>query len=116
MIDSLFHYRATVASVYDGDTITANIDLGFNITIREKIRLQGINTPEVRGSEREEGLRSRDALRAQIDGKEIYLKTEKDKKGKYGRYIGTILQEVDGELVNINQWLVSEGLAEEKDY
>ena len=49
-------YKAEVVSVYDGDTITVDIDLGFNVVLRkQKIRLGGINTPEIRGEEREEG-------------------------------------------------------------
>ena len=28
---TLYHYKATVVSVYDGDTIRADIDLGMNI-------------------------------------------------------------------------------------
>ena len=47
----------------------------------EKLRLARINTSDVRGEEREAGLRSRDFLRELIDGKEIYIETEKNKKG-----------------------------------
>jgi len=93
--------------VYDGDTITATIDLGFNIVIKgEKLRLYGIDTPEVRGDSRPEGIKSRDWLRNRILGKDIIIKTLKDKKGKYGRYIATIF--IDG--VNINDEIVSKGL------
>ena len=49
----MYEYKATVTKVYDGDTITVDFDLGFGILIRkQKIRLLGINTPEVRGPER----------------------------------------------------------------
>ena len=42
-------YKAYVRSVYDGDTITVDIDVGFGITLTsQKIRLRGIDTPEVR--------------------------------------------------------------------
>ena len=48
----MYEYRATVISVYDGDTITVDIDLGFGIVLRkQKLRLYGLNTPEVRGAE-----------------------------------------------------------------
>ena len=40
----LYHYRATITVVYDGDTCTAAVDLGFKVTVRgEKIRLWRIN-------------------------------------------------------------------------
>ena len=83
----------------------------------EKLRLYRINAPEVRGPERPEGLKSRDFLREQIDGKQIIIQTVKDKKGKYGRYLADIWLPVDGdEMVNINDLLVEKGFAEYKDY
>tara|TARA_B100000963_G_scaffold352165_1_gene364915 strand:- start:4209 stop:4535 length:327 start_codon:yes stop_codon:yes gene_type:complete len=108
----MYEYRAKVVKVYDGDTITALIDLGFGVTFKEKIRLYGINTPEIRGKERPDGLISRDRLRDRILDKDVIIKTFKDKKGKYGRYIAEIYLEEE----NINEWLVSEGLAEKRDY
>ena len=108
-----YTYKAKIVSVYDGDTVTADIDLGFRVWIRdEKLRLSRINTPEVRGVQRPEGLISRDWLRDMILGKEVIIKTIKDKKGKYGRYIVEIY--FDGQ--NINDLLVENGLAEYKEY
>lgn len=74
---------------------------------KQKVRLLGINTPEVRGKERELGLISRDRLRELIDGKDVIIVTHKDKGGKYGRLLATIY--LDG--VNINQQLVDGGFA-----
>jgi len=104
----MYEYRAYVRKVYDGDTITVDIDLGFDIIIHgQKIRLLRINAPEVRGKERPEGLKSRDALRGKIGSKWIKLKTQQDKKGKYGRWLGEIW--LEGECVN--DWLLAEGHA-----
>jgi micrococcal nuclease len=62
--DSLYHYRAVIAEVYDGDTVTADVDLGFSVWLRgERLRLARINAPEVRGDEKESGLAARDFLR-----------------------------------------------------
>lgn len=108
-----YQYKAYVTKVYDGDTITVNIDLGFSIQfVKQTFRLSRINTPEVRGEEREEGLKSRDYLRSRILEQEIVIVTEKDKKGKYGRYLAEIY--IDN--VNINDELVIKGLAEFKNY
>ena len=110
----LYAYHATVLEVYDGDTIRCRIDLGFGLEmVNESIRLFGINTPEVRGEERPEGLEARDYLRDKILGKDITLITFKDTKGKYGRYLATVYLEVDGELVDINEQLITEGHAVE---
>lgn len=111
--DYEYRYTAFVDSVYDGDTITCTIDCGFGITLKkQKIRLYGINTKEVRGEERAEGLKVRDILRDKILGQNIELQTIQDRKGKYGRYLGIIIK--DG--VNLNDWLVDNGHAERVDY
>lgn len=114
----LYNYRALVKSVYDGDTCPIDIDLGLGTWVHgEKLRLYRINALEVRGPQRLRGLKSRDFLRSKIDGKEIIIKTFKDKKGKYGRYLADIfLAEGDDKWININDLMVSEGYAEYKTY
>ncbi len=100
----MYTYNAHVVSIYDGDTITVDIDLGFDVILRKiKVRLYGINSPEVRGSTKTKGTVSRDALRARLLDKDIVLKTVQDKQEKFGRWLGII--ELDGE--NINDWLVA---------
>lgn len=112
-MEGLYTYKAFVTDVYDGDTITVTIDCGFGLRMeKQKIRLFGINTPEVRGDEKEFGKKVRDLMRERILQKDIILKTIKDKKGKYGRYLGIVY--VDG--VNINDWLVHNNYAEVADY
>lgn len=99
-------------SVYDGDTITVTLDLGFNIKKREKIRFYGINAPELKGIERADGLISKTFLKSLVDDailkdKNIYIKTIKDSQEKYGRYLGVLFIED----LNVNLKLVEEGLA-----
>jgi micrococcal nuclease len=103
-------YRATVLSVYDGDTMTCNIEIGFDLYKLEKVRLSGIDAPEVRGEERPEGLKSRDALRELTLGKQLRLVNEGT--GKYGRTIATLYLDT----INISDWMVRNGYAEYKAY
>lgn len=104
-----YKYHAYVTHVYDGDSITVDIDLGFKVKLSGvKLRLAGIDTPEIRGDEREQGLISKAAVEQRILHKEVIIKTDKDKTGKYGRYIATVY--IDG--LNLNEWLLNEGLAE----
>jgi micrococcal nuclease len=107
-----YFYKAKIISVYDGDTVTAVIDLGFETTKKIKIRLYGINAPEIRGKQRPEGLKSRDYLRSLVLDKDVIIQTLKDKKGKYGRYIGII--HLGDE--NVNELLVESGHAVKKEY
>jgi len=106
----LYTYKAFVTKVYDGDTITCDINLGFEVVLKnQKLRLYGINTPEVRGDSKEEGLKVRDIVREKIDNKWITVKTYRDKKGKYGRWLAEIYEpEIK---VSLNEWLLSEGHA-----
>lgn len=114
----MYQYLADVIKVYDGDTITVDIDLGFGVMLKkQKIRLLGINTPEIRGEERPEGLISRDRLSELILNKRILIITKKDSTGKYGRWLADIYPY--GELmegfiesdISYNQLLLNEGLS-----
>jgi len=113
---NLYFYNAVVVDVYDGDTITLDIDLGFNMWMKnERIRLNGINSPEIRTKNIEEkkaGYKARDYFRSLILNKNILIKTIKDKKGKYGRYLGEIF--LKG--LNINDKMVQQGYAKYKTY
>ena len=113
-----YFYKARVVRVYDGDTVRVDIDLGLNLWVHnESVRLHRINAPEMRGPEREQGRVSRDFLRGKINRKEVLIETIKDKKGKYGRFIVEIwLEDVSGELVNINDLMVETGHAVYKEF
>tara|TARA_R100000458_G_C8237607_1_gene217509 strand:- start:448 stop:795 length:348 start_codon:yes stop_codon:yes gene_type:complete len=106
----MYTYKAILDRVVDGDTIDANINLGFDITIHKRIRLAGIDTPESRTRDLEEkkrGLASKQRL-IELLGEGNFVLESKE-VGKYGRVLGTIL--VDD--ININETLVEEGFAVE---
>jgi len=109
MENNKYVYTAYVNDVYDGDSITVDIDLGFGIIMTDqKVILHGVNAPEIRGESKEKGLLSKEWLSKRIEGEQVILKTYKDKTGKYGRYLGDIY--LDGE--NINELMLKEGMAE----
>lgn len=103
----MYQYKAKIISVYDGDTVTAMVDLGFLHFQEMKLRLYGIDTPELRGPERERGLEVRDILRDMILDQEVIINSYKDKQGKYGRYLANIF--ING--IDVNEWLVDNGHA-----
>lgn len=109
----MYEYKAIIREIYDGDTMRADIDLGFGVVLtNQPLRLYGINAPEVTGEERPQGLVSRDKLREMLLDKSVTIKTYKDSKEKYGRYLATVMF---GD-VNVNDWLVENKLAEKKTY
>lgn len=103
-------YRALVVKVYDGDTVTANLDLGMSITRKCSCRLAGVDTPEIRtkvAGEKEAAYAARDRVRELILDKWVTLQSI-EKPDKYGRLLVQIWTDDD---VNVNDLLVEEGHA-----
>ena len=114
MLDFLYHYKMTVTKVVDGDTIYGDVDLGFSIGFRKmEFRLSGINTPEIKGPNRDSGLVSKKFVEDTILNKEVIIVTKKDGKEKYGRYLAEVFFLVDVEWISLNKTLLDKGLAVE---
>ena len=89
-----YYYGAEVLRVIDGDTIEARIDLGFDTFRVETLRLHGIDAPEMKLAEREEGERSKQWLISQIaEGGTTTIRTIKDETGSFGRYLAVLFYE-----------------------
>lgn len=107
----MFEYLAHVRSVYDADTIRADVDCGFGIwTSNQSLRLLGIDAPEL-GTD--EGRAARDYLRALLPvGTAVVIRTVKDGNDKYGRLLAAITAtDVDGSGYSVNQRLIDTGHA-----
>lgn len=113
----MYTYNATLEKVVDGDTLELNIDLGFKISTKIRVRLSGVDTPEIFGLKKEsaEYQKGMEAFKFTKDwfialGSSTFLvKTEKDKQEKYGRWLATILS-LDGAKV-LNEDLLASGNA-----
>lgn len=111
----MYEYRIKkVLKVVDGDTIDVDIDLGFNISYTQRVRLAGIDTPESRTKDAREkalGLEVKDKLKKAIDAaKIVVVKTElPDSSEKYGRILGWVY--LDGDTRSLNEQLIDEGYA-----
>lgn len=108
MTPSIYTYRALVIDVHDGDTITVDVDLGFNIRQTIPLRLTGINAPEL-GTVA--GTASAAWLRNRLAGSNVIICTTKDRKEKYGRYLASVWVGEE----RINQSIVKAGHAVEWD-
>ena len=113
--DMDYIYKIKVTRVVDGDTIDAEIDLGFNLKLNKRIRLYGINTPETRTRDKEEkkrGIAAKERLQQIVDEQQNILFLKSMDQGKFGRCIG-VLFEQDFDDQSINEVLVEEGHAVE---
>jgi len=112
--DPYIYRIKSVGRVVDGDTIDANIDLGFDISLTKRIRLAGIDTPESRTrdlKEKELGLDAKNWLKHQLeDAFDVVIRTEKpDSTEKYGRIIGHLF--INGQDESLNNQMITEGYA-----
>ena len=111
----MYEYRVKkLTGVVDGDTIDVEIDLGFNVSYAQRVRLAGIDTPESRTTDKAEkvlGLESKEYLKLKLkDAKLIVIKTEKpDSSEKYGRILGWLY--VDGNTISVNDQMIEDGYA-----
>jgi micrococcal nuclease len=109
----VFEYNCEIIDVYDGDTLHCEVDLGCDIKLKMTVRLTGIDAPEMGTAE---GVSSKEWLQSLL-GFDYYtgiygpcvIKTEKDHKEKYGRYLGTFF--LQGEDVSVNEMMVADGYA-----
>ena len=108
----MFEYYAKVLMIVDGDTIDVMVDLGMGCHRKERLRFSRIIAWETRGEHKEKGKLAKARVAELIPvGEKILVKTEKDKRGKYGRYIAEIYI-LDGDLNhNLTDLLLNEGHA-----
>jgi len=82
----VYAYRAAVTRVVDGNTIYVDVDMGFDLRQKMKLRLAGLNALEIRGLERASGLPAKDFVEAALPvGSAVVVKTHK--LGKFGCFI-----------------------------
>ena len=104
--------------VYDGDTIDMVIDVGFRMSSRQRIRVLGVNTPELRGDQKEEGKRFKLITAGWMvqatnkhDGPFPFI-VRTEKADSFGRYLADITRKFDGQ--SLTQFLLEQGSPEYK--
>jgi endonuclease YncB( thermonuclease family) len=110
-----YTYAVTVERVIDGDTLLVLVDLGFDTVVRERLRLRGINTPELKTPEG-------DKAKAYVfgflpPGCPVVIKSHET--DDYGRFVADVLyfhldsspKEIIESGVYLNQQLLDEGVA-----
>ena len=108
----MYIYNAKCLRVVDGDTVDAQIDLGFDTHKIIRIRLVGINAPESRTrdlEEKERGLAAKARVKQILKDNKNEFILHSQGVGKYGRCLGEIFL---GD-VKLNDLLITEGHAVE---
>lgn len=126
-----YEYTGTCVRVIDGDSlvlrltkvILQEVDFGFHMkdtltltkTTEMSFRLNGINTPEVIGADRDRGLAAKAALEGLVRGRSLRVVTHK--ADKYGRWLCDLYLclSLKGAEVHANQWLIDQGHAKPYD-
>tara|TARA_B100000131_G_scaffold86110_1_gene83051 strand:- start:11134 stop:11475 length:342 start_codon:yes stop_codon:yes gene_type:complete len=103
-----YNYKAICVKVISGDTISAMVDLGFDVWISVNVRLFGIAAPDFRSKkieDREKAMKSKKKLEEILTNKEFLLRSMD--VGKNKRCLAEII--VDG--INVNELLIKKGYA-----
>ena len=112
-----YTYEASIDRVVDGDTLLVVIEVGFRIKVHDKLRLRGIDTPEVGTPE---GDRAKKFVQGLLPvGSTIVIKSHKSRVDSHGRFVVDVLyrkgisdpQEILKDAVYLNQQLIDEGYA-----
>ena len=109
------YYDADYISNYDGDSITASFEVWPGVFIVQSVRLNGIDTPEIKwrakcDRERDLGERAKSLIEKTLsNAKDMRLRVYK--KGKFGRLLVDII--ADG--VDVASLLIKKGLARPYD-
>ena len=99
-----------VLSIYDGDTLTVECEIWPTFTVSTKVRINGIDTPEIRTrclSEKARGYDARNRLiemnNGQVVLKNVFL----------GKFAGRVIADVYIDGKSVAQVMIDEGFARE---
>jgi endonuclease YncB( thermonuclease family) len=101
--------KAIIIQVHDGDTLDAEVDLGYNIKTKIRIRLARINAPEIFGDEKPKGLISKKFVEDNFFNKEVQLIDSG--LDSFRRNLTEVYVNFNGSQVNLSDLMVNQKLA-----
>jgi endonuclease YncB( thermonuclease family) len=108
-------YVATIdpEDVHDGDTVTATIATDFGVSVMGRIRIAGLDAPELHGATRAAGEAARDHLAGLLDGRPVFLEVLTTRTGRpvrsFERVVARVWIERDGRLVDVAGLMIADG-------
>lgn len=100
----VFEYRGKVSNVVDGDTLDVEVDLGFKIATKQRIRLAHVDTPERSEQKYAEAKKLVEDLTL---NKNVFLRTSKP--SKWGYYLAEVITETGQDIAQV---LISQNLCQ----
>jgi endonuclease YncB( thermonuclease family) len=110
-------YRAVGQEIKDGDTFVAMVDVGFQVYPFIEIRVKDIDTPEIVGASRAEGLTAAAFTAGHVVGRHLLLRSQLSRTGTeirtFERYVADVWFQPDafGYGESLADALVDAGLA-----
>lgn len=101
----MYTYNATITNVVNGNTVDADIDLGFSVVLRQRVKLYGVEIIADKETEAKEQLK--DLLKG-----DVVIETMLNKRGKYGRIMGKLFVQDDNKQIDVNRHMVDKGFAQ----
>jgi micrococcal nuclease len=116
----MYEYRVVFRNAVDGDTVDVVIDLGLNVHKAERLRLAGLDAPELRAKDPAQRKAAEEAqayVRQMLSAASaITVRTDKPySTDKYGRWLGTVSFTINGETRCLNDELIAQGHAKPYD-
>lgn len=101
----MFTYKAKVIKIVDADTLDVEIDLGFNIHYKVRLRLSNVDAPELKTKE---GKEAKAFVEQELASGEVTVTTYKTEK--YGRYLALVIySDKNGVIKALNDELAIKG-------
>lgn len=120
--DTIHVYKAHLDYVVDGDTLVINLDLGFDVWVKKRLRLRGINTPELSSDDltsMDDAIKAKSFIEERIEDQSVIV-VQTHKVDLHGRFVADVFYlpgekdkvRIFKEGLFLNQELLDAGLAE----
>jgi len=116
ILNPFYKFKGKVVRVVDGDTVDAILDVGFNIWVKQRLRIDSFDAPESwrpkNEAEKTHGEAAKARAKELLEGKEMIFTTSKA-VGIYGRY-GASITLPNGK--KFSEVMINEGFSKKETY
>ena len=102
----MYKYRCLITRVLDADTFDCVVDLGFRMSTKQRLRLAGVQAPELSTNSRK-GYIAKQLVEDILETVDYKVQIHTEKTGSFGRWLATVY--IDG--ISLNKMMLDEGIA-----